>query len=86
MGQQPSSSAQALTMVRTGLSFLAACSDGESLTGLEGAEGHLTAARSAVLSRFCARHGYEADGQFGPKPWLRAFTRITPGAAGVALA
>jgi Domain of unknown function (DUF222) len=73
-------------MVQTGLSFLAACSDGDTLTGLEDAEARLTAARSAVLSRFCAAHGYETDGQFGPKPWLRAFTRITPGAAGVALA
>ena len=73
-------------MVQTGLSFLAACSDGDTLTGLEGAEARLTAARSAVLGRFCATHAYEADGQFGPKPWLRAFTRITPGAAGVALA
>jgi hypothetical protein len=86
MYQQPSSSTQALAMVQTGLSFLATCSDGDTLTGLEGAEARLTAARSAVLGRFCAAHAYEADGQFGPKPWLRAFTRITPGAAGVALA
>jgi hypothetical protein len=86
MYQQPSSSTQALVMVQTGLSFLATCSDGDTLTGLEGAEARLTAARSAVLGRFCAAHAYEADGQFGPKPWLRAFTRITPGAAGVALA
>ena len=81
-------------MTQAGLSFLATCEAGqlpavtqaEVLTGLEGAEARLTAARSAVLAAFCAAHAYEADGQFGPKPWLRAFTRITPGAAGVALA
>jgi hypothetical protein len=81
-------------MTQAGLSFLATCeadqlpavTQAEVLTGLEGAEARLTAARSAVLAAFCATHAYEADGQFGPKPWLRAFTRITPGAAGVALA
>jgi hypothetical protein len=94
MATKPLNTAEALSMVRAGLSFLATCEAGElpsaaqaeTLIGLEGAEARLTAARSAVLSRFCTTHGYEADGQFGPKPWLRAFTRITPGAAGVALA
>ena len=74
-------------MTQAGLSFLATCeadqlpavTQAEVLTGLEGAEARLTAARSAVLAAFCATHAYEADGQFGPKPWLRAFTRITPG-------
>jgi hypothetical protein len=76
-------------MTQAGLSFLATgeaaelpiALQAEVLTGLEQAEARLTAARSAVLSRFCAGHGYEADGQFGPKPWLRAFTRITASAA-----
>jgi Domain of unknown function (DUF222)/HNH endonuclease len=73
-------------MVQAGLSFLTGCSGGEVLIGLEQSEAQLTAARAAVLSRFCAAHDYEADGQFGPKPWLRAFTRVTPGAAAAAMA
>jgi hypothetical protein len=94
MATMPLDAADALAMTQAGLSFLATCeadqlpavTQAEVLTGLEGAEARLTAARSAVLAAFCAAHAYEADGQFGPKPWLRAFTRITPGAAGVALA
>jgi uncharacterized protein DUF222 len=94
MSPQPLDTAEALAMAQAGLSFLATCEaaelpsavQAEVLTGLESAESRLTAARSAVLSAFCATHGYEADGQFGPKPWLRAFTRITPGAATGALA
>jgi hypothetical protein len=90
----PSSAAQALAMVRTGLNFLATCApsglptsvQAEALIGLERAESGLTAARAAILSAFCAGHGYEADAQFGPKPWLRAFTHVTRGAAAGALA
>jgi hypothetical protein len=85
MCTQPSNTAQALTMVQAGLSFLADCSGSEALAGLEGAEARLTAARAAVLGRFCAAREFEADGQFGPKPWLRAFTRITKGAAAGAM-
>jgi Domain of unknown function (DUF222)/HNH endonuclease len=89
----PSSAAQALAMVRSGLSFLATCdpsglpapTQAEALVGLERAEGQLTAARAAILAAFCAGHEYEADGQFGPKPWLRAFTRISKGAAAGAM-
>jgi hypothetical protein len=92
--QAPSSAAQALSMVRAGLGFLATCeasalatsTQAGILVDLERAEGRLTAARAAVLSAFCAGHGYEADGQFGPKPWLRARTRVTRGAAAGALA
>ena len=94
MSPQPLNAAEALAMTQAGLSFLATgeaaelptALQAEVLTGLEQAEARLTAARSAVLSRFCAGHGYEADGQFGPKPWLRAFTRITASAATGALA
>src|SRR6202012_4665707 len=89
----PSSAAQALSMVRSGLSFLATCdpsglpvpTQAETLVGLERAEGQLTAARAAILTAFCAGHGYEAGGQFGPKPWLRAFARSTKGAAAGAM-
>jgi hypothetical protein len=81
-------------MVQAGLSFLAASEpaglptsvQAEVLTGLERAEAQLTAARTRTLAAFAGSHGYEADGQFGPKPWLRAFTRVTRGAADAALA
>jgi hypothetical protein len=86
--------AEALAMMRAGLSFLAQCEapalpvaqQAEVLTSLEGTEASLTAVRARMLTAFCATHGYEADGQFGPKPWLRAFTRITRGAAAGAMA
>ena len=93
----PSSAAQALAMVRAGLAFLAAGDapglgapgqtevQAEVLVGLEQAEACLTAARAAALAAFCAGNGYEADGQFGPKPWLRAFTRVTKAAAAGAM-
>ncbi|HEY0716120.1 MAG TPA: DUF222 domain-containing protein [Streptosporangiaceae bacterium] len=76
-------------MVRSGLAFLATvdapglgdAGQAETLAGLEQAEARLTAARSTVLAAFCAGHGYEADGQFGPQPWLRIFTRVTRAAA-----
>jgi hypothetical protein len=90
----PSSAAQALAMVRSGLAFLATndtrslgpAGQAEALAGLERAEAALTAARATVLAAFCAERGFEADGQFGPKPWLRAFTRVTRGAAAGAMA
>ena len=33
------------------------------------------------MSAFTARDGFQAHGQFGAKTWLRAFTKITRGAA-----
>jgi hypothetical protein len=92
--QAPSSAAQALSMVRAGLGFLATCeapalataTQAGILVDLERAEARLTAARAVILSAFCAGHGYEADGQFGPKPWLRSVTRVTRGAAAGAMA
>jgi hypothetical protein len=92
MSQQataPASADEALAMIQAGLSFLTSCdapalptaTQAQVLTGLERAESRLTVVRARVLSGFCASHGYEADGQWGPKPWLRAFTRITNGAA-----
>ena len=30
---------------------------------------------------FSAQQGHQADGQYGPAAWLRAFTKITNGAA-----
>jgi hypothetical protein len=91
---KPLDAIEALAMAQAGLSFLATCeastlptaTQAETLIGLERAEAQLTAARAGVLAGFCAGHGYEADGQFGPKPWLRAFTRITQSAAAGAMA
>jgi hypothetical protein len=91
---EPLNAADALAMAQSGLAFLATCEAAELpvavqadvLAGLERAEAGLTAARSSVLAVFSAGRGYEADGQFGPRPWLRAFTRVTAGAAAGSLA
>ena len=89
----PSSTAQALAMVRAGLGYLSACDAAElgtpvlaeALIGLEQAGAQHTAARARMLAAFTAQHGHQADGQYGPASWLRAFTRITHGAAGAAV-
>ena len=88
----PSSTGQALAMVRAGLGYLAGCDAGslgtaaqaEALIGLEHAEAQHTAARARILSVFTARQGYEADGYYGPGSWLRARTKVTKGAAAAA--
>ena len=88
----PSSTGQALAMVRAGLGYLAGCDAGslgtaaqaEALIGLEHAEAQHTAARARILSVFTAQQGYEADGYYGPGSWLRAITRITKSAAAAA--
>ncbi|HEY2278058.1 MAG TPA: DUF222 domain-containing protein [Streptosporangiaceae bacterium] len=81
-------------MVSAGLSYLASCDaaelptavQAETLIGLERAEAVHTAARAKVLAAFTAQNGYEADAAFGPKTWLRAQTKVTPGAAAGAVA
>jgi hypothetical protein len=90
----PSSPAQALAMVSAGLGYLAACDaaglgtavQAEALAGLEQAEARHTAARAKILSAFSAGHGFEADGHYGAKPWLRAVTKVTRNAAAGAAA
>ena len=85
----PSGPVQALAMVSAGLGYLAACdaaglgtgAQAEALIGLEQAEAKHTAARARILTAFTAQDGYQADGQFGAKSWLRAVTKITRGAA-----
>jgi len=85
----PSSPAQALAMVRAGLGYLAGCdaadrgtaAQAEALVGLEQAEAQHTAARARILSAFTAQDGFQADGHYGAKSWLRALTKITRGAA-----
>ena len=88
----PSSTGQALAMVRAGLGYLAGCDAGslatsvqaEALIGLEAAEAQHTAARAKILAVFTAQQGYEADGYHGAASWLRARTRVTKGAAAAA--
>ncbi|MGP0023325.1 MAG: hypothetical protein ACLPKE_08155, partial [Streptosporangiaceae bacterium] len=89
----PSSTAQALAMVRAGLGYLSSCDaaelgtsvQAEALIGLGQAEAQHTAARAKMLAAFSAQRGHHADGQYGPAAWLRAFTRVTNGAAGAAV-
>ena len=85
----PSSTAQALAMVRAGLGYLSSCDaaelgtpvQAEALIGLEQAEAQHTAARARLLAAFSAQQGHQADGQYGPAAWLRAFTHVTSSAA-----
>ncbi|HYZ52421.1 MAG TPA: DUF222 domain-containing protein, partial [Streptosporangiaceae bacterium] len=60
---------------------LGAAGQAEALAALERAEAKHTAVRAKILSAFGAGRGFEADGHYGPKPWLRAVTRVTKGAA-----
>jgi hypothetical protein len=84
---------QALAMVGAGLGYLSSCdaaelgtsAQAEALIGLEQAEAQHTAARAKMLAAFSAQQGHQADGQYGPAAWLRAFTHITNGAAGSAV-
>ena len=85
----PSNPVQALAMLRAGLGYLSGCDaaelgtagQAEALIGLEQAEAQHTAARARMLAAFTAQRGHQADGQYGPAAWLRAFTRVTSGAA-----
>jgi hypothetical protein len=85
----PSCAADAMAMLGAGLDYLNRCDapglgsagQAEVLAALERAESAHTVARARILSAFTASRGFEADGQFGPKPWLRGVTRITRGAA-----
>src|SRR5258708_22209725 len=87
--QPPSCTADALLMISAGLGYLNQCDapglgaagQAEALAALERAESQHTAARARILSAFTASRGFEADGQFGPKPWLRGQTKVTKGAA-----
>jgi len=90
----PSSSAEAVAFVRAGLDWLAAA-DATGLTGAEradvlrglaAAEAVHLAATSRVLSAFDAAEDYEADGQGGPRVWLRWQTRVSRPAAATAMA
>jgi Domain of unknown function (DUF222) len=85
----PACAADALAMLGSALDYLAICDapglgaagQAEALVALERAEAKHTAARAKILSAFGASRGFEADGHYGPKPWLRAITRVSKGAA-----
>jgi hypothetical protein len=89
----PSNTADAVAMVQAGLGWLAT-TDVASLTtieqtdclrGLERAASMHIAAQSQVLSAFCVQAGYEDDAQRSPRTWLKWQTRVTGGAASLAL-
>ena len=85
----PASSAEAIDMVLTGLSYLASAdptalaaqAQAECLQGLEQADAMSTAARAWFLGAFTAGQGYTADADYSPTAWLIHRTRITKGAA-----
>lgn len=86
----PACAQDALDMLDASLDFLAHANPTElpaavladCLRGYERAGTRVTAARSAALGQFCGRQDYVADGDMGPRPWLKRETRITGKAAG----
>ena len=82
----PSSTAQALAMVRAGLGYLTSCDaaelstpvQAEALIGLEQAEAQHTAARARLLAVFSAQQGHQADGQYGPAAQNGPVQRTSP--------
>ena len=85
----PASSAEAIDMVLTGLSYLASAdptalaaqAQAECLQGLEQADAMSTAARAWFLGAFTAGQGYADDADYSPAAWLIHRTRVTTGAA-----
>jgi Domain of unknown function (DUF222) len=88
--RQADGAAEAVSAVLAGLGTLArlaaadlpAAGQAECLRALERAQSMLVAARSAVLAAFTASAAYQDDGQYSPKTWLVAQTRVTRSAAG----
>src|ERR1700758_675869 len=85
----PDSVAEALEMMRAGLSYLAAAdpaalpaeTQAECLRGLERTDAISTAVRAWFLSAFTAGQGYTEDADYSPRAWLMHKTGITRGAA-----
>ncbi|HJY59401.1 MAG TPA: DUF222 domain-containing protein, partial [Streptosporangiaceae bacterium] len=85
----PASTADAIKMVLTGLSHLAATdpaamaaqAQAECLLALEQGDAIAAAARARILAAFTAGGGYSADADYSPTSWLIHRTRITKGAA-----
>ena len=85
----PASTAEAMSMVLAGLSYMAAAdptalaarAQAECLQGLEQADAISTAVRAWYLGAFTAGQGYSDDADYSPTAWLIHKTRITKGAA-----
>ena len=85
----PASTQQALEMILTGLSYLAAAdpaalaaqAQAECLQTLEHADAIATAARARILAAFTAGQGHAADADYSPTSWLIHRTKVTKGAA-----
>jgi hypothetical protein len=85
----PASEAEAVQMVLTGLSRLAAAdptamaaqAQAECLLALEQGDAMSTAVRARFLAAFTAGRGYSADGDYSPASWLIHQSRVTRGAA-----
>ena len=85
----PANTAEAVDMVLTGLSHLAAAdptalaaqAQAECLQAFEQADGICTAARARYLAAFTAGQGYSEDADYSPASWLIHRTKVTKGAA-----
>ena len=85
----PVSTTDAIKMVLTGLSHLAATdptamaaqAQAECLQALEQGDAISAAARARILAAFIAGRGYSADADYSPTSWLIHRTRITKGTA-----
>ncbi|HEY2522958.1 MAG TPA: DUF222 domain-containing protein, partial [Streptosporangiaceae bacterium] len=85
----PASEAEAIKMVLTGLSHLAATdptsmavqAQAECLLALEQGDAISTAARARILAAFTAGRGYSADADYSPASWLIHRTKVTKGTA-----
>ena len=85
----PANAAQALGMLRSAMSYLAAVdatamaaeTQAQSLQALEQVNSMGTAARTSILAAFTAGQGYCADADYSPRAWLINRTQVTKGAA-----
>ena len=85
----PASTAEAMDMVLTGLSYLAAAdpttlaaqAQAECLQAFEQAGAICTAARAWFLGAFISGQGYCEDADYSPTAWLIHRTKVTKGAA-----
>ena len=86
----PASTSQALGMLTSALSYLAAADatqmpaevQAQCLITLEQADARTTAARASILAAFTAGQGYREDGDYSPRSWLIHRTRVTKATAG----
>ena len=85
----PSSSAEALGMLKAAMGYLAAAdatamaaeTQAQCLRALEQVNSMGTAARTSLLAAFTAAQGYTADADYSSRAWLIHKLRVTKGAA-----